>query len=123
MGVSTLYFYCAPYLERQKIGRPLVRIMRSSKEIEEMVLSSIVSLAALDPSPFQSFVSDFFIDGLESEGASKLKLRMLTLLSNEANIHRIINEFKYYVTRDDADFVASAIQSLGKCAMRLPDVL
>jgi len=47
----------------------------------------------------------------------------MTLLSNQTNIDRILREFSYYTTKEEKEFVTGTIQAIGKCAMRIPEVL
>ena len=49
MAVASLYFYCAPLSEAQKVGKALVRIMRGSKEITFVVLNNILTMASVKP--------------------------------------------------------------------------
>jgi AP-3 complex subunit beta len=53
----------------------------------------------------------------------KLKIEIMTLLSNSTNIDRILREFSYYTTKEEKEFVTGTIQAIGKCAMRIPEVL
>jgi hypothetical protein len=59
----------------------------------------------------------------EASFIKELKLEILTLIAAETNIDRILKEFRFYTMQDDKDFVAKTIQAIGKCALRLPEVL
>jgi len=47
---------------------------------------------------------------------------MMTLLANESNIDKLLREFAFYTTQEDKEFLAHTIQSIGMCAMRIPEV-
>jgi len=79
-------------------------------------------MAQTDPTLFQPMLAEFFVGPWDPTYTRFLKLDVLTLLANEANIDRILREFKFYATQEDKEFVARTIQSIGKCVMRLPEV-
>lgn len=123
MCVATLYKYCAPKNELGKVVRSLIRFLRESREIQFVLLNYIHSMALSDPTLFQPFLVDFFVSGNEPTFSRNVKLDILTLLANDANIDRILKEFKFYAMQGDKEFVAKTIRSIGLCAMRLPEVL
>jgi len=49
MAVASLYYYLAPVMEAQKVGKSLVRIVRSQREVAYVVLANIASMAAKRP--------------------------------------------------------------------------
>jgi hypothetical protein len=105
-----------------KVVRSLVRFLGESREVQYVLLSYMHSLAISDPTLFQPYLTDFFIFGREPTFSRNIKLDILTLLANEANIDRILREFKFYALQDDKEFVAKTIRGIGICAMRLPEV-
>jgi vesicle coat complex subunit len=97
--------------------------MRDSRETAFLILTYINSMVQKDPSLFQTWIADFFVTNADPTFSRTLKLSILTNLANDSNIDRILREFKFYATQDDKEFVAATIQCIGKCAMRLPEVL
>lgn len=49
MAVATLYYYLAPAMEAQKVGKSLVRIIRSHREGAYVVLANIANMASKRP--------------------------------------------------------------------------
>lgn len=122
MAVSSLYFYCAPVIEAQKVGKSLVRLLRNSPEAQYIVLTNIATMVTMRPNMFEPFLSEFFINAGDPEYCIKLKLEILTRLATQSNISRILKEFKEYVKNEDKKFVAATIHSIGTCATNIPDV-
>ncbi|KAF2076006.1 hypothetical protein CYY_002666 [Polysphondylium violaceum] len=122
MAVSSLYFYCAPVIEAQKVGKSLVRLLRNSPEAQYIVLTNIATMVTMRPNMFEPFLSEFFITSGDPEYCIKLKLEILTRLATPSNISRILKEFKEYVKNEDKIFVAATIHSIGTCATNIPDV-
>eukprot|EP01120_Amphizonella_sp_Union-15-10_P017775 TRINITY_DN9994_c0_g1_i1.p1 TRINITY_DN9994_c0_g1~~TRINITY_DN9994_c0_g1_i1.p1 ORF type:complete len:1013 (+),score=198.95 TRINITY_DN9994_c0_g1_i1:103-3141(+) len=121
LGVASLYFYLAPAVEAQKVGKSLVRILRNSRETKYIVLSNIATMAVKNPGMFQPYLGDFFVDADDPSYIRILKLDIITSLANESNISRILKEFKTYVGGDDKQFVAATIQAIGRTATTLKD--
>jgi len=71
---------------------------------------------------FRPFVNDFFIQSTDPAFIRNLKLDILTLLASDTNMTNILREFKSYVTDENKEFARSAIQAIGRCATRLPEV-
>ena len=122
LAVAALYYHVAPLHEAQKVSKSLVRISKSKREIQYVVLTNIASMAASRPQLFESFVSEFFISPADPSFCRTLKLEIITYLVNEDNINKILKEFKTYVQMEDKSFVAATIQAIGRCATSLPDV-
>lgn len=63
LAVASVYQYMGPgnSLEDGLIGRALVRTMRSHREIEFVMLSNIVSMAASNPGMFRKYIKDFYV--------------------------------------------------------------
>ncbi|EGG21253.1 beta adaptin [Cavenderia fasciculata] len=122
MAVSSLYFYVAPVIEAQKVGKSLVRILHISPEVQYIALTNISTMVTLRPNMFEPYLSDFFIKSSDPEYSIKLKLEILTRLATAENISRIMKEFKEYVKSEDKKFAAATIQAIGTCAATIPDV-
>ncbi|EFA74723.1 beta adaptin [Heterostelium album PN500] len=122
MAVSSLYYYIAPVIEAQKVGKSLVRLLRSSPEVQYITLTNISTMVTMRPNMFEPYLSEFFIHSTDPEYSIKLKLEILTRLATGENISRILKEFKEYVRNEDKKFAAETIQAIGRCAATIPDV-
>eukprot|EP01117_Protostelium_nocturnum_P003674 TRINITY_DN14956_c0_g1_i1.p1 TRINITY_DN14956_c0_g1~~TRINITY_DN14956_c0_g1_i1.p1 ORF type:complete len:805 (+),score=327.31 TRINITY_DN14956_c0_g1_i1:240-2417(+) len=122
LGVSTLYFYCAPTLEIPKVMKSLVRISKGSREVEYIVLANINTMASNRPELFEPFLSEFFVKPSDSSFIRMLKLEIISTIATQDNINKILKELKTYISREEKDFVAATIQAIGRCAISVPDV-
>lgn len=93
MAVASLYFYCAPYADAQRIGKPLVRILKNSRETQYVVLANIATMAATRPELFQPFIAEFFVSASEPSFIRSLKLEILTYIASSSNITKVLKEF------------------------------
>jgi AP-3 complex subunit beta len=115
--------------------KPLVRLIASShREIQQLVLSSIVSLTSrnLLSKSFEPYLRSFFVKSKDPVQVKLLKLQVLTNLSTSGNIALILREFQAYVNTYSSDagtnesesslFVSSVITAIGNVATRIREV-
>uniref|UniRef100_K3WFQ3 AP-3 complex subunit beta n=1 Tax=Globisporangium ultimum (strain ATCC 200006 / CBS 805.95 / DAOM BR144) TaxID=431595 RepID=K3WFQ3_GLOUD len=124
LAVATLHYYCGTHSVATStlIGKSLVRIMRSQREIQYVVLSVIASMAASRPDMFRPFLQDFFVRATDPAYARKLKLEIMTALVTEDNVSVILREFQAYVRHVDKSFVTTTVRALGRVADAMPSV-
>ncbi|KAL6049496.1 AP-3 complex subunit beta [Balamuthia mandrillaris] len=122
MSVASLLYYLAPNEEAVKVGRPLTRMLRGTRELQYAILSNIASMAVTRPAMFQPFLLEFFVASTDPIFIRNLKLEILTCIANESNIHNILEELNTYVYQEDKELVTAAIQAIGRCASRIKDV-
>jgi len=118
--------------------KPLVRLIASSsshREIQQLVLSCIVSLTckSLLAKSFEPYLRSFFVKTRDPVQVKLLKLQVLTNLSTSSNIALILREFQAYVNTYSSDagivnesesslFVSSVITAIGDVATRIREV-
>jgi len=122
LAAAALYYYLAPAAEAQIAGRPLTRILRTSREVQHVVLANIASMATTRPAMFEPYLLEFFVNSTDAAFIRKLKLEILTCIATEANIGTILEELNSYVHREDKELVTASIQAIGRCASRLTEV-
>jgi AP-3 complex subunit beta len=76
LAVASLHHYVGAKerLTQAKIGRALVRIMRSAREVQYIVLTNIVTFAREAPDLFRKYLKDFFV-AVSAPGAAALPSR------------------------------------------------
>ncbi|KAI9320999.1 adaptin N terminal region-domain-containing protein [Dichotomocladium elegans] len=116
LAVARLFYHLAPAAEAQKIARPLVRLLRSHRELQYVVLKNIAEMAASRPYLFEPYIQQFYVRSMEPVFIRDIKLEILTSICSEASIHTLLNEFRQYVKNYNKDFVAATIQAIGRCA-------
>ncbi|KAL1395446.1 hypothetical protein pipiens_011243 [Culex pipiens pipiens] len=102
MAVAQLYHHIAPKNEVNIVAKALIRLLRSHKEVQSVVLTCIASI--------------------DQTHIKLLKLDILTNLATETSISVILREFQTYISSNDKDFVASTIQAIGRCAASITEV-
>lgn len=122
MAVAQLFHHLAPRREVSVIAKSLVRLLRSSREVQTVVLSTIASLAVKRKALFSPYLKSFFVRSSDPTHVKTLKLEILTTLASESSIASILREFQTYIASVDKAFVAATVQAIGKCAANISQV-
>lgn len=122
LAVAQLYYYVAPSNETQVIAKSLVRLLRSHREVQIIVLKNIVSIAQNNKDMFQAYQKNFYIHSEDNIQIKLLKLEILTCLANQNNISVILRELQTYVLSNDKEFAAASINAIGRCASTIKEV-
>ncbi|XP_078684909.1 AP-3 complex subunit beta-1-like isoform X4 [Branchiostoma floridae x Branchiostoma belcheri] len=122
MAVAQLYHHIAPKSEVGLVAKALVRLLRSHREIQHVVLSNVATLTTIRKGMFEPYLKSFFVRPSDPIHVRTLKLEILTNLATETSISTILREFQTYVTSSDKDFVAATIQAIGRCASSISEV-
>lgn len=122
MAVAQMYYHCAPKGEGLVSARALVRLLRSHTEVQSIVLDNISSMSFQSPRTFEPYLKSFFVRTSDPTRVKLLKLDILTNLANESNVSVILRELQTYISSSDKQFVAAAIQAIGRCACSISEV-
>uniref|UniRef100_A0A671LMN2 AP-3 complex subunit beta n=1 Tax=Sinocyclocheilus anshuiensis TaxID=1608454 RepID=A0A671LMN2_9TELE len=122
MAVSQLYWHLAPKHELSIITKSLVRLLRSHREVQYIVLQNIATMSIQRKGMFEPFMKSFYVRSTDATHIKTLKLEILTNLANEASISTILREFQTYVKSQDKAFAAATIQAIGCCATNISEV-
>uniref|UniRef100_A0A8D8B752 AP-3 complex subunit beta n=2 Tax=Culex pipiens TaxID=7175 RepID=A0A8D8B752_CULPI len=122
MAVAQLYHHIAPKNEVNIVAKALIRLLRSHKEVQSVVLTCIASMSVERKTIFEQFLKSFFVRSSDQTHIKLLKLDILTNLATETSISVILREFQTYISSNDKDFVASTIQAIGRCAASITEV-
>lgn len=122
MAVSQLYHHIAPRQEVQIVAKSLIRLLRSHKEVQSVVLTCIASMSTKRKAIFEPHIKSFFVRTSDPTHIKLLKLEILTNLASAASISLILREFQTYISSSDRPFVASTIQAIGRCAASIKEV-
>lgn len=94
LAVASLFFHLAPQLECVKVVKPLLRLTRSFREYQYVVLSNIATMAKERPTMFTESLKEFYVFSSDPGFIKELKLEILSLLATEATVHQILKEFR-----------------------------
>uniref|UniRef100_A0A8C4ICT3 AP-3 complex subunit beta n=1 Tax=Dicentrarchus labrax TaxID=13489 RepID=A0A8C4ICT3_DICLA len=122
MSVAQLYWHLAPKHEVNIVTKSLVRLLRSHREVQFIVLQNIATMSIQRKGMFEPFMKSFYVRSTDATHIKTLKLEILTNLANEANISTILREFQTYVKSQDKAFAAATIQAIGRCATNISEV-
>lgn len=122
MSVAQLYWHLAPKHEVSIVTKSLVRLLRSHREVQFIVLQNIATMSIQRKGMFEPFMKSFYVRSTDPTHIKTLKLEILTNLANEANISTILREFQTYVKSQDKAFAAATIQAIGRCATNISEV-
>ncbi|CAG2221316.1 AP3B [Mytilus edulis] len=122
MSVAQLYYHCAPKAEVGVVAKSLIRLLRSHKEVQYIVLSNIATMSIDRKGMFEPFLKSFYIRSSDPTHIKLLKLEILTNLATETNISTILRELQTYVTSNDKEFAAATIQAIGRCASNIAEI-
>ncbi len=124
LGVCALHYYCSPLgpTRAEQIGKALARILRSSREIQYVVLEAIKPMAVENPLMFRPFLHEFLIKANDPVFSCLAKLDILTALVYNENCETVLRELQIYVRSGDKKFACAAVQAVGKVAHSQPEV-
>ncbi|XP_060746354.1 AP-3 complex subunit beta-1 isoform X2 [Tachysurus vachellii] len=122
MAVAQLYWHVAPKHELNIVSKSLVRLLRSHREVQYIVLQNIATMSIQKKGMFEIFLKSFYVRSTDPTHIKTLKLEILTNLANEANISTILRELQTYVKSQDKEFAASTIQAIGRCATNISEI-
>uniref|UniRef100_A0A8C6X3Y0 AP-3 complex subunit beta n=1 Tax=Naja naja TaxID=35670 RepID=A0A8C6X3Y0_NAJNA len=122
MAVAQLYWHVAPNSEAGIVAKSLVRLLRSNREVQCIVLQNIATMSIQRKGLFESYLKSFYVRSTDPTMIKTLKLEILTNLANEANISTLLREFQTYVKSQDKQFAAATIRAIGRCATNISEV-
>ncbi|KAM0791866.1 hypothetical protein ACM66B_004123 [Microbotryomycetes sp. NB124-2] len=113
-------YYLGPADRHKRIVKPLLRLMKTTQEVQTFALEECATIAQSRPDLFIEYLSMFLVRFTDSPASKKVRLSIVVALAIESNIDTILNELFAYVNDPDEDFSAKAISAIGTCARRVP---
>ena len=119
MSVTRVYLYLSPttYLP-QTIG-PLIALLRSPQDIQQVALYNIVQVCLQQPPLFVPYLRHFLLKATESPPIWRLKLELLTILFPHAGKETqdlTLAELEHFSHAHDATLVRESVRAIGRCA-------
>ncbi|KAK5121381.1 hypothetical protein LTR85_005213 [Meristemomyces frigidus] len=119
VSVARAYLYLSPnnYL-RQAIG-PLIALLRSPQDIQQVALYNVVQVCLISPSHFVPYFRHFLIRSTEAPQIWRLKLEILTLVfpycSKDVQ-NLVLAELEHFSRGHNAELVRQSVKAIGRCA-------
>lgn len=103
---------------KQAIG-PLVALLRSAQDIQQIALYNIVSVCLMRPADFVKYASHFLVRATDPAPVWELKLEILTIIFPHSPLHTkslILKELEHFSQGTDKALVREAVRAIGRCA-------
>ncbi|NWR22083.1 AP3B1 protein, partial [Emberiza fucata] len=101
MAVAQLYWHLAPKSEAGIVSKSLVRLLRSNREVQYIVLQNIATMSIQRKGVFEPYLKSFYVRSTDPT---------------------MIKTLKTYVKSQDKQFAAATIQAIGRCATNITEV-
>ncbi|ETS83576.1 hypothetical protein PFICI_05452 [Pestalotiopsis fici W106-1] len=102
---------------------PLVALLRSAQDIEQIALYNIVSVCLTHPSSFVKYASHFLVRASDPAPVWELKLEILALIFPHSPNHTkslILSELEHFSRGTNKALVRDAVRAIGRCAQTDP---
>lgn len=98
---------------------PLVALLRSPQDIQNVAMYNIVAVSLLRPEAFVKYASHFLVRATDTLETSRLKFEMLTLIFPHCETHTkelILSELEHFTRSSDTLLVQESVRAVGRCA-------
>lgn len=117
-AVRCLLYLGTPEHTNLAIG-PLVALLRSPQDIQQIALYDVVSVCLLRPEAFVPYATHFLVHAADAPQVWRLKLEILTLIFPSCGIHMksiILSELEHFTKASDVELVRDSVRAVGRCA-------
>ena len=98
---------------------PLISLLRSPQDIQQVVLHNVISLCIIRPQSFVQYTNRFFIHAIDPRHTWRLKIEILTLLFPHCESQTkglILSELDHFTKASDSELVRESVRAIGRCA-------
>ena len=122
VSVCTLHFYCGSRSGQTTIqmGKALIRILKNHREIQYVVLTTMLTMAQEQPSMFLPYLPELFVKASDPIFNRLLKLDIVASLATTDNAEQILKEFQSHIRHPNDSFVCGTIRAVGRVADAAP---
>ncbi|KAJ1983481.1 AP-3 complex subunit beta [Dimargaris verticillata] len=123
MAVVAAYYHIAPQAALAKVVKPLIRLLRTSPELEYTILTHIAVMCQHHPHLFAAHQRQFFVRLPDDPPyVWELKIEILQRTMAAPYVKVLLRELERYLRSGNAALVHAAIRTLALCVIRLPQV-
>ncbi|KAJ3127735.1 AP-3 complex subunit beta-2 [Nowakowskiella sp. JEL0407] len=119
LSVARLHVLLAPKYEHYKVIKPLIRILRTSREERYVILANIVTMCEANQALFAPYTHEFIVFAGEPKFIRELKIQVLVLIASSENLTLILRELKDYTKMPDSDWNICAIKAIGRLSLKM----
>ncbi|KAL8900389.1 MAG: hypothetical protein Q9207_005718 [Kuettlingeria erythrocarpa] len=98
---------------------PLVALLRSPQDIQQVALYNIVSACIIRPERFVRYANRFLVHATDTFDIARLKFEVWTLIYSHCEPHfrdMILSELEHFTSALDPDIVQESVRAVGRCA-------
>ncbi|KAL9583022.1 MAG: hypothetical protein Q9212_002949 [Teloschistes hypoglaucus] len=98
---------------------PLVALLRSPQDIQQVALYNIVDLCLARPKQFIQYANHFLVHAPDPFDIARLKFEVWTLIYPHCESHirdMILSEFEHFTRSPDPEIVRESVRAIGRCA-------
>lgn len=119
LAVTKSYLILAPTTHLPLAIDPLIALLRSPQDIQEVALANLVQVCLRDPQLFVPHIRHFLLRSTDAAPKWKLKLEVLTLtfpLVGKEMQTLVLAELEHFSRSHDAELVRESVKAIGRCA-------
>jgi AP-3 complex subunit beta len=123
IAVARCYLYLGNTTDLDTAIGPLISLLRSAPDIQQVALHNIIQICLHYPQSFVPYASHFLISAMDPPPLQDLKLELLTLIfphSPPTTRSLILAELSHFTTSPNPHLVRAAVQAIGRCAQSSP---
>ncbi|KAJ1979249.1 AP-3 complex subunit beta [Dimargaris xerosporica] len=121
MAVVAAYYHIAPQAMLTKVVKPLIRLLRTSSELEYTILTHIAVMCQQHPRLFAAHQRHFFVRLPDDPPyVWELKMEILQRTMAAPYVKALLRELERYLRSGNTALVQAAIRTLALCVIRLP---
>ncbi|KAL8640512.1 MAG: hypothetical protein Q9228_002568, partial [Teloschistes exilis] len=98
---------------------PLVALLRSPQDIQQVALYNIVDICLARPKQFIRYANHFLVHATDPFDIACLKFEVWTLIYPHCESHirdMILSEFEHFTRSPDPEIVRESVRAIGRCA-------
>ena len=119
LAVARAYLHLSPTTHLPAAIGPLIALLRSPADLQQLALQSIVHICLHHPQHFTPYIRHFLLKASEPASVWKPKLEILTLLFPHAGKEMqalILAELEHFSHSHEAEVVRESVKGIGRCA-------
>ena len=123
VAIARCYLHLATPGHVDSTVGPLVALLRSDQDVQQLALYNIVAVCLVRPAAFVPYATRFLVRRTDAPPVWLLKLELLTLIFPHCNAHTrglILSELEHFSRHGDAALVRASVRALGRCARADP---
>lgn len=123
LSVARCFFYLGTPEYVVYAAGPMVALLRSSLDIQQVALVNIVAFCLKWPKLYIQYASHFLVKGTDSTVLSSFKFEVLTLIFPHCDAfmkEMILAELRHFTRASNSELVQAAVQAIGRCAQHDP---